>query len=213
MKKTVKFYIDGFNFYRGLKEAKWKKYYWIDLVKLSQNLVRKYKDFEVIEVNYFTAKPIFNQDQLKRQGILFNVNKKLNPGLFNLHYGEYQKKNIKCLADCQKEFLVPTEKRTDVNIATQIMGDYFLKKCDVIALVTGDNDLIPPIKLIKEIDPQKEIFIFYPPFRDKSELFKYANKAVRLFDCTQLFIESKMDEKIDFQDGTSYTIPEKWKKP
>ena len=34
-KQRVIVYIDGFNFYFGLKSnAKWKKYYWLDIVKL-----------------------------------------------------------------------------------------------------------------------------------------------------------------------------------
>jgi len=33
-------YIDSFNLYFGLKESKWKKYYWLDLQKLCLNLTK-----------------------------------------------------------------------------------------------------------------------------------------------------------------------------
>lgn len=40
-KQRVIVYIDGFNFYFGLKHnAKWKKYYWLDIVKLFESFMR-----------------------------------------------------------------------------------------------------------------------------------------------------------------------------
>lgn len=40
-KQRVIVYIDGFNFYFGLKSnAKWKKYYWLDIVKLFEMFMR-----------------------------------------------------------------------------------------------------------------------------------------------------------------------------
>ena len=32
--------IDGFNLYFGLKEMGWRKYYWLDFVALSNNLLK-----------------------------------------------------------------------------------------------------------------------------------------------------------------------------
>ena len=40
-KQKVIVYIDGFNFYYGLKQSlKWKKYYWLDVVKLFETFMR-----------------------------------------------------------------------------------------------------------------------------------------------------------------------------
>lgn len=58
MKQRVTFYIDGFNFYYGLKRTKhieyqWRDYYWIDMVKLCDGFV---SDDQILEkVVYFTA--------------------------------------------------------------------------------------------------------------------------------------------------------------
>ena len=47
-------YIDGFNFYFGLKHnAKWKKYYWLDIVKLFESFMRPNQ--ELVAVKYFSA--------------------------------------------------------------------------------------------------------------------------------------------------------------
>ena len=39
-KQKVIVYVDGFNFYYGLKgDPKWKRYYWLDIVKFFENTV------------------------------------------------------------------------------------------------------------------------------------------------------------------------------
>ena len=50
-KQRVIFYVDGFNFYFGLKDKKWKKFYWLDMVKFCSSFVKSHQ--ELIEVNYF----------------------------------------------------------------------------------------------------------------------------------------------------------------
>ena len=60
MKKRVSFYVDGFNFYYGLKamtksKPDWRKFYWINLVKLFEEFLNE--DEELVCVNYFTARP------------------------------------------------------------------------------------------------------------------------------------------------------------
>lgn len=42
-KQKVIVYVDGFNFYYGLKQSlKWKKYYWLDVVKLFETFMLPY---------------------------------------------------------------------------------------------------------------------------------------------------------------------------
>ena len=50
MKKKVNIYVDGFNFYYGLKDMvkhkrDWRKFYWIDLVKLFEQFLLEDEDF------------------------------------------------------------------------------------------------------------------------------------------------------------------------
>jgi hypothetical protein len=77
-KNKVTFYIDGFNFYFGLKRTKkifpeWKKFYWIDVVKLCESFLGD--DQELCKVIYFTASPLSplknsRQSAFKRQQII-----------------------------------------------------------------------------------------------------------------------------------------------
>ena len=55
-KQKVIVYVDGFNFYYGLKgDPKWKRYYWLDIVKFFELFMRP--DQELIKVKYFSARP------------------------------------------------------------------------------------------------------------------------------------------------------------
>ncbi len=60
-KRRVTFYVDGFNFYYGLKRKKqvdrsWQRFYWINVVKLFEQFLGP--DQELAKVVYFTASPL-----------------------------------------------------------------------------------------------------------------------------------------------------------
>src|SRR4051794_658747 len=89
-------YIDGFNFYYGLKSANWRKYYWLDIVPFFQKFLKSHQ--ELIQVNYFSAIP-HNSEKQKRQDLFFSANK-LN-SKFKLHLGKFLAKEIECRS-CKK---------------------------------------------------------------------------------------------------------------
>ena len=47
-------YIDGFNLYYGLRAAGWRRYYWLDLRRLAENLLRPGQTLAA--VRYFSAR-------------------------------------------------------------------------------------------------------------------------------------------------------------
>ena len=89
--KRVTVYVDGFNFYYGLKAIKktdvdWKNYYWIDFVKLFEQFLGPEQSLQ--KVVYFTASPL-NPQKSSRQGTLFNANKLINGERFEIVRGKY----------------------------------------------------------------------------------------------------------------------------
>lgn len=71
-KQKVIVYIDGFNFYYGLKQSpKWRKYYWLDIVKLFETFMRPNQ--ELVAIKYFSARPS-NIEQSRRQNAFFQAN-------------------------------------------------------------------------------------------------------------------------------------------
>ena len=61
--------VDGFNFYYGLKSSvRWKKYYWLDIVKLFESFMRPNQ--ELVAVKYFSARTN-DLEQSRRQNAFF----------------------------------------------------------------------------------------------------------------------------------------------
>lgn len=211
----VTFYIDGFNFYYGLRTEKrinseWRNAYWIDLVKLFQQFLGEDQVLE--KVIYFTASPL-NKEKSVRQSAFLNANKLLNDGKFEVVRGKYLEKPIKC-PNCKYTYMRPEEKKTDVNISIRMIADCVQDKTDVVVLVSGDSDLVPPIEFIQKNYPNKKVRVYFPPSISSNNLIanlkRHGGKAIFLQKNFPKFINSMMEETIT-KDGSTYTIPDKWK--
>ena len=203
-KQKVIVYVDGFNFYFGLRSKNWRKYYWLDMVKFAENLLRPHQ--ELVEVNYFSARHT-HLDKSKRQDAFFQANK-LNPK-FTLHLGKYQTKDIKCRF-CKNIIHSYEEKESDVRIATTMIADMYQQKCDLSILISADSDLVPPIERIKELNPAHKIVIFFPPNRFSFNLKKWSNGTKVLIN-KNLYESCMLPEKVMLSDGYELCRPEKWK--
>lgn len=60
------------------------------------------------------------------------------------------------------------EKKTDVNIACEMLADAYEDRLDIAFLVSGDSDLVPPVK--KVIAKGKAVIVASPPKRKSQEL-------------------------------------------
>jgi uncharacterized LabA/DUF88 family protein len=216
MSERITFYVDGFNFYYGLKAKKnldkvWMKTYWIDIVKLFSQFLGEGQTLE--KVIYFTATPL-NPDKSTRQGAFLNANKLLNGDKFEVVRGKYLKKSIEC-PRCKYAIIRPEEKKTDVNIAIRMIGDCVQDKTDVIVLVSGDSDMLPPVEFIQKNYPEKKVRIYFPPtifsvdLKNNTKVHK--GKIVFLENNLNKFIDSIMPDNIT-KNGKTYSIPEKWKR-
>lgn len=214
-KKRVTFYVDGFNFYFGLKRTKksepeWKRYYWINIVKLFESFLGEGQILE--KVIYFTASPLSPQKN-SRQSAFLNANKLLNGERFEIVRGKYLEKHIIC-PYCKGDIARPEEKKTDVNISVRMIADCVLDKTDTIALVSADSDLVPPVEFIQKHYPQKAIKIYFPPSNYSSDLkdnlLHHRSKPVLLLKNKKRFEFSVMPNIVQ-NELKKYTIPEKWK--
>lgn len=213
--KRVTFYVDGFNFYYGLKrkiqvDSSWRRFYWIDVVKLFEQFIGTGQ--ELAKVVYFTASPL-NPEKNSRQSAFLNANLFRNPDRFEIVRGKYINKTITC-PHCHLAINRPEEKKTDVNLSVRMMGDCFNDKTDVIILVSADTDLIPPIDFILKNFPDKKARIYFPPANhsfDINNFMKAHNlKVTRLEANVIKFNNAIMPDKVTAGSHT-YTIPEVWK--
>lgn len=214
--KRVTFYVDGFNFYYALRRSKkvdwdWQKCYWLNFVQFFEKFLGPNQVLE--KVVYFTASPL-NPEKSKRQGILFNANRVLNPGKFEIIRGRYIQKPYVC-PSCGYTYYKPEEKRTDVNLSVQMMGDCALNKTDVLVLVSADSDLAPPIEFIQKNYPDKNVRVYFPPNAFSNDLNSYMisrqNKVIKLANNKNKFLSSLLPDSITTTDGkNTYTRPKEW---
>ena len=89
--QNIIFYIDGLNLYYGLKDKNWKKYFWLDIVKFCESLLKEKQN--LVEVNYFNAIPI-ERGREERFKLFLSANK-INPK-FIFHQGYFLDKSFDC---------------------------------------------------------------------------------------------------------------------
>lgn len=201
--KRVIVYIDGFNLYFGLKEKGWKRYYWLNMLKLAQNLLSS--DQVLIHTNYFTSRISLPPDKAKRQSIFIDALMTLPD--FSIFYGHYQANTVTCFR-CQNIISKPNEKMTDVNISVEMLCDAFGDHFDTAILVSADGDLLGPIQKIRSLFPHKKIVIAFPPSRYSIAL-KSAASAYFIIGRKKL-ADSLFPDQVVGNTGYALTKPLEW---
>lgn len=213
--KRHTFYIDGFNFYYGIKrsmqaDSKWGNAYWIDMVKLCSGFMAT---DEVLEkVIYFTAAPL-SSGKSARQSAFLNANKLINKDKFEVVRGKYLEKHISC-PYCGGDISRPEEKKTDVNISVRMLDDCIHGATDVITLVSADTDLIPPLEVIKSDFPDIKIKVMFPPSNYSHDIVStmqsWASKVTLMKNSYRRFENAVMPDTVSEMEK-SYVIPNEWK--
>lgn len=157
LKRTM-VYIDGFNLYYGAIKGTGSK--WLDLQRYFERL-RPAED--VVRVHYFTAR-VFGPPRERQKTFLLALNTLPKVRVIE---GRYKTKSLRCkVGACshtgRRRFDTYEEKRTDVNIAVQMLDDAYRDLCDVMVIVSGDSDLVPPLLRIKERFPEKKLVVYIP---------------------------------------------------
>ena len=200
-------YIDGFNLYFGLRNAGWKRYYWLNLMALVQSLLKEGQT--VSAVHYFTARirPIRgNEADLQRQSLYLDALATI-PKL-TIHQGHYLPKKHKCRV-CQAEWVGYEEKMTDVNIAVQMVSDAFDDLFDCALLLSADSDLTTPVQKVRERFPQKRVIVAQPPGRNSHQLTAAASAHFTIGEAK--LRHSQLADSIVTANGYVLTRPERWK--
>jgi uncharacterized LabA/DUF88 family protein len=168
VKKAI-VYIDGFNLYYGLNSFG-SKYKWLDLQTLAENFIND-DNTEIVAVKYFTALVKGDAAKSERQKTYLNA-LTANCAKLSIEYGHFLFKDKTC-RNCGHLTRIPEEKKTDVNIACSMLKDAYSNAFDLAYLISGDSDLVPPVKIVTELG--KVVIVAHPPKRKSDELCKVAS--------------------------------------
>jgi len=97
---------------------------------------------------------------------------------------------------------------TDVNIATQMMIDAYQDRYDMAMLISGDSDLVPPVKAIHELFKNKRVFVAFPPKRHNASV-SLAAKGSMIIGRKKL-VDSLFNEEVPKADGFILRKPKEW---
>jgi len=159
------FFIDGFNVYHSLIENRgFRKYLWLNYSALAKRKISG--QYKLAGIYYFSAIATWRPDSLLRHRIFIEALKNEN---VQVVLGKFKTKAVYC-KECNQYFKSREEKQTDVNIAVNLFKQAAFDNFDVAVLVTNDTDLIPVVKAVKDVYPQKKIGVLYPFGRWSSEL-------------------------------------------
>jgi uncharacterized LabA/DUF88 family protein len=204
--KRIIVYIDGFNFYFGLRESEWQCYYWLDFPQLATNLIRDIPNAELVATKYFSSRIVAPEDKRQRQTNYYETLEMR--GSIEFRFGNYREASFECSA-CNRPNWTQNEKQTDVNIAVEMLIDAFENRFDMAVIISGDSDLVPPIREIKRLFPEKKIMACFPPKRRSKEIRKA---------CSGEIVVSESDLKnnllpliVKRADGYEYHCPDTWK--
>ncbi len=196
-------YIDGFNLYYGLKESGWHRYLWLDLHALASSLILPEQD--LVHTKYFTSRIVKPDGKRKRQSTYLEALESHCGARLKMYFGHYQSDPWMCRS-CGAVEQVPSEKKTDVNIAVEIMTDAFGNSFDTALIITADSDLIPPVLAVKRLFPNKRVVIAFPPNRHSVELRREAHASFQIGRAK--LAQAQMPEVITKTDGTELRRPE-----
>lgn len=182
--------------------ASWKDIKWLDVAKLSQSLLKPHQ--ELVGVKYFTSY-ITNPNKFKRQKTYLEA---LETVGVQITLGKYQMGSYRC-SKCKQISQSPTEKMTDVNIATFILEDAMNDRFDKAILISGDSDLVPPINAIRRNFPEKSVIVAFPPNRANEDMKAVAHGSFTIGRAK--LRGALLPERITKQDGYILKKPVEWK--
>ena len=194
-------YVDGFNLYYGAVRG--TPYKWLNIRRLSELLLPGHS---IEAVKYFTARVSARKDDPQkpsRQQIYLRALRTL-PGL-EIVYGSFLSHDVMMLlagpAPGAPRFVKVTkteEKGSDVNLATHLMHDAYLRRFDSAVLVTNDSDLLEPIRIVRR-ELNLEVGILNPHNQNPSRVLLQHASFVKQIRAGALRASQFADELTDIK--------------
>ena len=197
-------YIDGFNLFYGMRSKGWSSFYWLDVCKLAERLLKP--DQQLSHVRYFTSR-LFNKrpDEQRRQTIYLDAIR-TRKGI-SIHLGQFMEKQRHC-HDCGNRWTTHEEKMTDVNIAVCLLNDAHDSAFDTAILLSADSDLASPVESVVSRYCDKRVIVAFPPNRFSSKLKSIASGTYHL--SRNDLKASQLPAKVVNPDGFVLSRPANW---
>ncbi|MFC1485820.1 NYN domain-containing protein [Candidatus Latescibacterota bacterium] len=212
MDRTV-FLIDGFNLYHSLIDAekisKSKGTKWLDIKSLCISYLSQVgNDAQIEDIYYFSAIACHYKrrepSKIKRHKDYISC---LEDSGIKIVLGRFKLRPIKCKR-CNNRIKNYEEKETDVAIASKLLELSFMNKCDSLVIMSGDTDLIPAIRTVKQHVKNKRIIIAFPYGRKNDDLIRIVHHHFKI--SLNMIQKNQLPNPYIMQNGTHITKPVTW---
>jgi uncharacterized LabA/DUF88 family protein len=202
--KTI-VYIDGYNWYHAVFKHRpdWK---WLNAQTFFEKLLHR---DDLLSVKMFSAmidpgKSV--SDARDRQEKYFSALKTLPK--IKIILGAFQPREVTCKATCGAKYQIQDEKKTDVNIALEMISDSLAGVCEKMCVVTGDSDIQPVVEWVCRNNPKIKIYVYIPalPNLQRDRRIDYYLTQKLPVECKFLPLETIKDHQ--FKDLVKVTEPE-----
>lgn len=196
-------YIDGFNLYYALRDARLHKHKWLDLCDMCLSLLKPGQTLEFIR--YFTSRIRGNPAATARQArYLDALTVKDN---ITIDYDNFLTKEVRC-RKCKNTWTKHEEKKTDVNISIRLLEDAYAGNFDIALWISSDSDLVPPVKYIHTHFPDKEGVMTSPPKRKSKQLNAAASKTFPISKAT--IRSNRLPNPVIVHNGLELYASDEW---
>ena len=207
-------YLDSFNWYFGIFQHRpaWK---WLNIQSFFEALRL---DDDVVAVKVFTA----IVDPQKQVSAKRDRQKRYLKALGSLPKvkiitGTYQERTVTCRAqECPRrlDYRVPEEKKTDVNIAVNLIEDALTAAADSVVIVSGDSDLEPAVQWVRSHYPKIKMTVYIPVLEDEARKRRNDHYVQMGVTCKPLPLvdlpRHLLPTTIELNAKETITRPEEW---
>lgn len=197
-------YIDGYNLYYGLRDKRWRWFYWLDIQTMAKRLLKPRQ--MLVATKYFTTIVKHPEDRRQRQAVYLEAPRTLSD--VEIFSGHFLSETVVCHR-CGHTHETHHEKMTDVNIAIELMTDAFQDRFDTALLVSADSDLIGPIQAVQRFFAHKRVVVAFPPARFSSALSQTAHAYIHIG--RNVLSKSVFPEQIAKPNGYLLRRPAEWR--
>lgn len=145
----VSAFIDGFNLYHAVADTGRHELKWIDLRRLVEQFAPT-PQYELGDVLYFSAFATWLPAPYARHREYVAA---LEAVGVTCVMGQFKEKPEKCRT-CGARWPRHEEKETDVNAALHLVQGALTDRYDLALLVSGDSDLSPAVRMVRELTPK-----------------------------------------------------------
>jgi uncharacterized LabA/DUF88 family protein len=203
---NVTVFVDGFNLYHSIANKRFPslgKYKWLDVSKLINKFIPL--DRHNVKILYFTSLTEWSVTKMNRHKLFIRA---LESTGIETIYGKFKLVDRDCMADCKKTYQTYAEKRTDSNIAVNLLYRAE-KEYEQAIIVSGDSDLIPAVEMVNKIyEKKKKIGLIIPINREADELSAYCFWKRQITQ--KQLAESQFPNVLKISETETITRPREW---